>query len=417
MRLRYALLVAYHVPPLSGSSGVQRTLQLVRDLPALGWQPSLLTAHPRAYAQTSDAPTAQLPTGIAVNRAFALDAARHLAVAGRYPGWLARPDRYTAWLLGAVPAGLSMIGRLRPQVIWSTYPVPTAHLIGYWLSRLSGLPWVADFRDPMAHEGYPEDAATWRSYLRVEQRVARQAAAMVFTTPGAARLYSQRYTARTTDIHVVENGYDEQAFARAGAQAQAAPLREGALTLLHSGIVYPKWRNPQFLFAALRRLRQADVPGAQRLWLRLRAPVHEDWLRRLAAEEQVADRVEILPALPYDEALAEMLRADALLALQADSCAEQIPAKVYEQLRAGRPLLGLVSGDTAALLQRAGQTLLAPLEDPEAVQTALRRLLAGEGQASPAATIAAAARSARSAELAALFERYAGSPPPKLLTL
>ena len=85
--------------------------------------------------------------GTVVERAFAVDAARHLAVRGRYPAIVARPDRWAAWWLGAVPRSLAMIRKYRPAAIWSTYPIATAHTIGQTLHRLSGLPWIADFRD------------------------------------------------------------------------------------------------------------------------------------------------------------------------------------------------------------------------------------------------------------------------------
>jgi hypothetical protein len=98
-----------------------------------------------------------------VERAFALDASRQLAVRGRYPAFMARPDRWVSWWLGAVPKGLAMIRKYRPQAIWSTYPIATAHKIACTLQRLTGLPWIADFRDPMAQDGYPEDRKTWQT--------------------------------------------------------------------------------------------------------------------------------------------------------------------------------------------------------------------------------------------------------------
>lgn len=410
--MKRVLLIAFHFPPLAGSSGIQRALHLALQLPTHGWSASVLTAHSRAYERIDERAHAQPSAGLEVRRAFALDAGRHLTIAGKYPGWLARPDRFTSWILGAIPVGLSMIRRHRPDILFSTYPVPSAHVIAYWLSRLSGIPWIADFRDPMAHEGYPEDAATWESYVKVERLAIRQAAALVFTCPGAARLYATRYPARAAHIHVVENGYDEQSFEAAQALGPSTPLNEGAFTILHSGIVYPKWRNPANLFAALRRLRPTSATFA-RLKLRFRAPVHDEWLSDLAAHHDVAEHVEILPPIPYVDALAEMLRSDALLVLQGDSCSDQIPAKVYEYLRAGLPILGLASGDTANLLRRAGCPALASLESAPAVAQALDTLLASpRTPPSHAEQVAAGAtRQARTGELARLLAHYSCNTP------
>ena len=376
------LMIAYHYPPLAGSSGIQRTLRFSQDLPMLGWQPSVLSAHPRAYEKTSTDLLQAIPAGTHVARAFALDARRHLSLFNRYPGWVARPDRWLSWLLGAVPVGLKMIRQQRPDVIWSTYPIPTAHLIGYWLSRLSGLPWVADFRDPMAHVGYPADPATWRSYLHVEQKVFAQASRMVFTTPGAARLYRSRYPAQAGRIQVIENGYDESSFTplagQPGTGAVPASLNPGKVTLLHSGIVYPEWRNPQALFEALRRLIDTQGIDAANIRLRFRAPEHSDFLDALSATYALGEVVQILPPVGYQAALTEMCAADGLLVLQSADCNDQIPAKVYEYIRAGKPVLGLcgAGSDTEAVLQRAGMLHLAPLESTELAGMALSHFVA-----------------------------------------
>ena len=97
--MKRVLMIAYHFPPLAGSSGIQRTLRFVQHLPAFGWEPSVLTADPRAYERTSDDLDAEVPPEVPVVCAFALDTARHLSVAGRYPGFLARPDRWLTWRL------------------------------------------------------------------------------------------------------------------------------------------------------------------------------------------------------------------------------------------------------------------------------------------------------------------------------
>jgi len=145
--LKRVLMVAFHFPPLAGSSGIQRTLRFVQHLPAFGWQPLVLSAHPRVYEQTSGDLMGEIPDGTIVRRAFALDTARHLSLMGRYAGWMSRPDRWVSWKLGGVIDGIRMIKEYKVDVIWSTYPIATAHIIGAVLHRKSGIPWIADFRD------------------------------------------------------------------------------------------------------------------------------------------------------------------------------------------------------------------------------------------------------------------------------
>lgn len=418
--MRRVLMVSFQFPPMAGSSGVQRALRFAQQLPALGWSPSVLTAHPRAHAHTGDDLLEEIPPELPVRRTFALDAARHLSIGGRYPGFLARPDRWHSWLLGAVPAGLRLIRQTRPDAIWSTYPIPTAHLVGYWLSRLSGLPWVADFRDPMAHDGYPADPVLWRSFAAVERKVFARAARCTFTTPGAARLYAQRFPAAADRLRVIENGYSEAAFQQAeravrmeGASASpstAAAPAAGPRVLLHSGVVYPDWRSPARLFEALAAAKAAGRVDAARLRLRLRATAHDDFVLALAHRLDVADLVEVAPPLPYADALAEMLRADALLLLQSNDCNDQIPAKAYEYLRARRPVLTLAdpAGDTAQLMRRAGLPRIAALEDGPGVAAVLDRFLDdlfhGRAALPAASAIAAASRESRTGELARVLD-------------
>ncbi|WP_431051961.1 glycosyltransferase [Roseateles sp. L2-2] len=426
--MRRVLMVSFQFPPMAGTSGVQRALRFAQQLPALGWSTSVLTAHPRVHAQTGTDLVDEIPTDLVVRRAFALDAARHLSIVGRYPGFLARPDRWHSWLLGAVPAGLKLIRETRPDAIWSTYPIPTAHLVGYWLSRLSGLPWVADFRDPMAHDGYPADPVLWQSFAAVERKVFARASRFTFTTPGAARLYAKRFPAAADRIRVIENGYSEDAFRQAerhvngGVNGDAhgsagvdsnrtsSTASRGPRVLLHSGVIYPDWRSPVRLFEALAAAKASGRIDASRLKLRLRATAHDDFVRELAARLGVADLVEIAPTIPYAEALAEMLRADGLLLLQSNDCNDQIPAKAYEYLRARRPVLTLAdpAGDTAQLMRRAGLPHNAALEDGPGVAAVLDRFLDDlfhDRAALPAPpAIAAASRESRTGELARVLD-------------
>ncbi|MDP1693704.1 MAG: glycosyltransferase [Burkholderiaceae bacterium] len=406
--VKRVLMVAYHFPPLAGSSGVQRCLRFAQYLPDFGWEPIVLTAHERAYERVSNDLNAQIAQGMLVRRAQAFDAARHFAIAGRYPAALACPDRWASWKFDAVRQGMALIRSHRPDVLWSTFPIATAHTIGAELQRRSGLPWVADFRDPMAQDGYPADARIWRAYDAIERRTIAGAAACTFTSPSAARTYGARYPEAAPRIGVIENGYDEESFAGLLADGHA-PLNPGSLTLLHSGIVYPSERDPTQLFAALRLL----GPAAQRLRLRFRGAAHDDLVRRLADEQGVGALVETLPPIAYNEALREMLRADALLVLQASNCNEQIPAKLYEYLRCGRPILGLCDpvGDTAATLRQAGLHAIAPLDDAAQIAAALQRFIDGGASARDArpdpAVVAAASRRGRTAALAGLLDRLA----------
>ena len=403
-------MIAYHFPPLAGSSGIQRTLRFVQHLPALGWQPLVLSAAPRAYEKTSDDLLAEVPAGTVVRRAFALDTARHLTIAGRYFGWMARPDRWVSWQFDAIRRGRKLISEFKPDVIWSTYPIATAHVIAAALHRQSGIPWIADFRDPMAQIDYPPDRSTRQSYVRIETEAAAHAAHCVFTTPGAAQDYRQRYPDAASRVLVLENGYDEESFASASpADARRPASQSGPLILLHSGIIYPAERDPTQLFVAMQRLRDAGTLRPADLRIRFRAAVHDDLLQSLAATHGVQDFIELCPAIPYREALAEMMAVDALLVMQASNCNAQIPAKIYEYLRASRPIIGLTDpvGDTAAVMRGAGLAAIARLDSADEIAALLPTFLtavrAGVGQLAAVEAVRQASRKGRTETLAGLL--------------
>jgi glycosyltransferase involved in cell wall biosynthesis len=416
--MKKVLMVAYHFPPLAGSSGIQRTLRFAQQLPELGWQPIVLTVDPRAYERTSDDLLDEVPEGIVVKRAFALDTARQLSIGGRYLGALARPDRWMTWRFGGIAAGLSLIRRHAPDVVWSTYPIATAHVIGRSLARRGRLPWIADFRDPMAQEGYPADRATWQSFKDIESEAVAAARFSTFTTPGAAREYARRYPASADRIKVLENGYDEESFAGLAAVSAREPLNPGAVTLLHSGVVYPSERDPTQFFMAIAQMAGAGDVRAGEFVVRFRAAGHDDLLRSLAQQHGIEPFIELAPPLPYRAALTEMLRADALLVLQAANCNEQIPAKLYEYLRAGRPIVTLTdpAGDTAGVVRAAGLDAIARLDDVADIVALLRRFIASvrasEAPLPAKAYVASASRRGRSRELATLLDAAVSASSP-----
>ena len=381
-----ALLVAFHFPPIKASSGLERTLALARHLPGHGWEPLVLSASPSAYPATSTERLDQIPPGTVVERCFALDASRHLAIRGRYPAWFALPDRWQTWMLGAIPAGLAMIRRHRPQVIWSTYPITSAHFIGYALHRLSGVPWIADFRDPMVEydsrrgEWGPPWTALRNIRLAAERRAAQYASAVSFCTPGARQICVERYPGLDhARWRVIANGYDEAAFAAAEPAVAAPAAVDGPLVLLHSGTIYPSPdRDPSHFFRALRRVIDLRPSSARTVRVVLRASAADKHYRGLIDELRLADCISFEPAIPYQAALAEMQHADGLLLFQGYTSNPAIPAKLYEYFRARRPILALADaeGDTARLLREERVGVLTPLDDEARIADALAQFIA-----------------------------------------
>jgi glycosyltransferase involved in cell wall biosynthesis len=415
---RKVLIVAYHFPPVRGSSGIQRTLKFSAYLREHGWEPMILTVTPNAYEQVSDDQMGEVPGDIVVERSFALNTAEHLAIRGRYPRWMAQPDRWISWWPSGVWRGMQMIRRHRPLAIMSTYPISTAHLIGLTLQRLSGLPWIADCRDSMTEPGYPVDPLTWRTNRRLERAMVKHCATAVFTTDGTLRMYADRYPdVSPSRWAVIENGFDEENFLDAERDFTVRPLGpDGRLTLLHSGVLYPHERDPRPFFAALQGLKGRDELSAADFRVVLRAPGSLELYRSMLEQYGISDLVELAPPISYRAALQEMLCADGLLLFQAAMCNHQIPAKLYEYFRAGRPIFALTDpiGNTADALRSAGSGSIVDIAAEADISTGLLRFLAAlrgsEGLGVDPAVAARNSRRSRTGELASLLDRVVDGP-------
>jgi glycosyltransferase involved in cell wall biosynthesis len=424
MQSRHVLMVAYHYPPIRGSSGFQRTLAFSKYLRDHNWNATVLTVDRCAYEEVSDANEHLVPQHVRIVRAPALDTARHLSFRGRYFDFMALPDRWQSWIPGAILHGLATMRTSPADVLFSTFPIASAHVIALALHRLSGTPWVADLRDPMDQITYPANPKVRRAYRWIEERVFREADRVLVTTPGTASLYRERYGQLADEkLVVIANGFDPEAFPsnfRGTSQSRRPqnPVTEAdPIVLLHSGLLYPRERDPQPFFRALARLIAEDAATLRNVRVVLRATGYDRMYSDMIREFRLSDVVYLEPALPYDQAIRETLVADALLIFQAQNCDRQIPAKAYECLYAGRPVLGITnpSGDTGALLQSMGVEGVATLEDENAIfellTDSLPRIRSGVARVPTPESVALLSRMHRTGELANVLDQISPAHP------
>ncbi|MCC2614870.1 glycosyltransferase [Aestuariibacter halophilus] len=356
---------------------MHRTLAFIRHLVDCGWDVSVLTTSVKAYDNWSEQQYDFIPDKVNVIRAYARNVARHFSIKGKYLGAMALPDNWQSWIIGGVIRGLWSVMGKRPSIIVSTYPIASAHMIGYLLHRITGIPWVVDLRDPMAQADYPSDPKRKKWFEWIERKVVKHAKVAIVTTLGTKRFYQDKFPDVAEDFwHVIPNGYDEAMFDDVVPQLSQ---ENGKLVLLHSGLIYPNERDPSDLFAAIAALKQQGKIDAQGFELRLRATGHDDHYRQQLSDLNIEDVVTLAPTVPYKQALQEMLSVDALLLLQAANCNYQIPAKAYEYIRSGKPVLALTpeEGDTGQLLAGAGVAQIAPLDNAEQIETALVQFIDG----------------------------------------
>lgn len=400
------------------SSGVLRTLAYSRYLKDHGWDVTVLTVARIAYPSVRPENERMMPEHVSVVRSFALDTRRHLSLFGRYPGRLAIPDRWRSWVPGAVSTGRRLIREWRPSVIYSTYPIASAHVIASRLCRGSGIPWIADFRDPMVFETVPSEHRLRESFERIEANAMRDARRITVTTPGTADLYAQRYgEGLRSKISVIQNGYDETVFEGLSPTTNRQGNRQSSkLALLHSGTIYERERDPVPFFRALSRLKAMGDISAASFEVVFRAADVGDNYAKVLRDLDIGDIVAFKDSIAYEQALEEMLGVDALLLMQGPRCNMQIPAKAYEYLYAGRPLLGLTDpdGDTGRMLADCGITSIVHPDIEDDIVPAVRSFLGdvrrGTWKSPKRQSIEVHSRRQRTADLAGLLDSISACP-------
>lgn len=372
-RPRSVLLLAYFFPPLGGA-GVQRTLKHVKYLPEHGWHATVITTSADAYPATDRSLLDEVPATTRVVRTFEPRAWRHLRIAVMYgfsrlrlrslqalAGW---PDDTLAWAPGAVWAAVREVRKRRPDVIYSTSSPYTAHLAAMVVHRLTGVPWVADFRDEWASNPHMRDqprVVRWLSE-RAERAIARAAS----RTTVVADYFRIAGTA-TRPPAVIGNGIDEHDVAEAAAEA---PPRGPRLRLSYVGTMYDD-QDCEPVFAALRRLIADGRLAAGALELRA---VGNVWL--LDLESRVPVELSVVGYVDHDRALLEMRSADALLFYVAPS--SRAPSgKLYEYLASGRPILCIAREDNLAhqLVEGWDAGICATPDDDVSIEAAILELV------------------------------------------
>ena len=185
-RAMKVLLVTMYFPP-AGGGGVQRPLKFATHLPALGIETHVLAPDDPKWLHSD--PGLAPPTQAWIHRARYLGPrARRLADElhgrrgldrlSRQARSLSRrvlvPDENVAWNLTAIPAAVRIVRKHEIDVVLTTSPPNSVHLIGAAVKRATGVRWVADLRDSIAsHPHRRVERAAVRAKEKVSESVAR----------------------------------------------------------------------------------------------------------------------------------------------------------------------------------------------------------------------------------------------------
>lgn len=315
------LIVAHNYLP-ENIIGAYRPARFQRYLPQFGYSAAVLTASPQPGGGTPG--VWRQPFSYNLLEAFF------------FKTFFPYDERMT-WLPGASRLGHKVLTTPpSPRLIFSTSPPISNHYVARRLARKFGLPWVADFRDPLVANFSRHGSLSRWVDRRAEATFVRDAQAIIMNTGAAAEELRTRYPQAAAKIHAIPNGYDpEDAFPQLPLPPRATPL------WFHGGSLYLN-RYPLRLLASLDRLAlqvQLHMVGVIEDPSLLESPHAQKLLAQgqLIAENRVR---------PKAEALRMASEANATLIFDhfhAHGPNLAVPAKSFDCIRAGRPILAFTS--------------------------------------------------------------------------
>jgi glycosyltransferase involved in cell wall biosynthesis len=396
-RARRVLMVAYFYPPIGGA-GVQRSAKFAKYLPDFGWEPYIISTTESVGGEELDptlmadvrpgTPVWRIPTP----RAFPLQAiyrgfpgleqhalhgnrlSRILLKAALFvPSIIESPpaDPFFWWSLRIIPLALRVIAQHKIDVIYTTSSPWSSTIAGRVLKRLTGKPWVADFRDPWTQNPvffFYSDGWRRRWDESLEQAALATADQVVTVMPMQDSLRWES-SAREKE-RVIYNGYDRADFAcdRPELSDENASFKP-VVSIVHMGSLYPG--KHKVFFDILGQLQSSTQQTAE---LRITFVGDSGYAQAaLDGRSTPGACVGFVPRVSHAEAVRLLRSADILLLMLSPTF---VSGKVFEYLVSGTPILAIVAPDSAVadIVRSTGTGCVVDPEDTEGLRRVLQQL-------------------------------------------
>jgi glycosyltransferase involved in cell wall biosynthesis len=358
------LIISYYFPPM-GMGGVQRATKFAKYLPSFGWKPFVLTVKDVEYLAKDPSLLEELPLEVEVVRTGSFDPLRISFILksffkkrqpknksvtkntlgkSKLSSWLFFPDNKIGWIPFALFAGLKLVREEKIDLIFTTSPPPSLHLVGYLLKLLTGKPWVADFRDPWIgfhYEDYPTPFHLWLKN-RLSGLITQNAKAIVSINEKITQRFLSLYPF-IQNIQTVPNGYDESDF------NLPPSMKTESFIIAYLGTFSPDHDPEPFLLGLKSLLDERKVLKEKIKFIHIGLCIGMD-LDGMIKKYGLSGVVERRGYLPHKEALAQLQDASAFLLTTSPSPeAEMIStSKLFEYIPLKKPILAIVPPDGAA---------------------------------------------------------------------
>jgi glycosyltransferase involved in cell wall biosynthesis len=383
--MKNVLMIAYEFPPLN-CSGTARPAGFGQYLSEFNYNPTVLTREGTHGKSMDTEMLARVEKKCRIIRIVPGDHDDWKGLIKQYFGWVDsilrisgmgdhrftegltwRTDiylpglrEYIHWIFPAVRKGLKLLNHGAFDLLWVTAMPWSSVMVGYWLSRLSGLPLIIDIRDPWTYGAmwHPTCSSVASWYKKWERKIISYADRTVFTSPLTAAIYRKKFSAKTASrIVYITNGYDNYD----GSLQPKKTCKKCMFRFVGNVAIY---RNPACLIEGIKRA--ARRIGCDNLALQFVGGLYSKY-------ESLIDKdlVSHLTMVSQSESRQLMREADVLVLLQADTNdgSDVISGKAYEYLASGKPILGVVpeNGGDAWLIRETGAGLVVGTNDPQKI--------------------------------------------------
>lgn len=395
--MRKVLVITYYWPP-SGGAGVQRWLKFVKYLRLYGWEPVVYTPENPEPPAFDDSLSREVPEGITVikhpiwepynfyrkligarkderiNAGF-LSEERKPGKAQKFSIWMRGnffiPDARKFWIRPSIKFLTKYLKDHPVDAVVSTGPPHSMHMIALGVKKKTGLPWLADFRDPWTNIDFYDQLMLSgfadRKHRRMEQQVIKHADRLVTVSRNWEADFKRLGASRT---EVITNGYDPADF------PEIPAIKPESFTITHIGSLN-RDRNPDFLWKVLGEMAEADENLSRKLRIRFVGKTDISVFESLE-KYKLRKYAEKTDYLPHGEALKVSASSAVLLLLinNTPNALGIIPGKVFEYLASGRPVLciGPPEGDSAGIIRESQAGPVVDFDDENGLRNALARL-------------------------------------------